>query len=775
MDKIKEGETLFIEGRLDEAENFFLNILSEHPENSEILNDLGVIHYAKGNIKDSEDYFVKALGSDGKNLDALQNLADFYQEQGRLVEAANCLERYISIGTKDTSILNRIGLIYAKMNDATRAEDAFEASLKLDPEQKTVKEHLEEIERRNGAKFKVEEKKRLLFLELPGVGNFLEHITKNLKNNYYVKHVKTTEHEKIVEHVNWADIIWLEWANEMAIHVTNKIPQVKDKKVICRLHGYEVFTDMPAQIDWSVVDLLVFVAKHKQEIFNRKFKVQSLSQAVIRNGVNTNEFTIADKKQNTKRLVFLGHLNFRKGLHMLLQFYHQLLKQDPEYYLYIRGEFQDQRLEMSTRTMIRELSLTNKLEFVDWIDDLNAWLSDKSHILSFSIEESFHYAVGNGMAAGLKPVIHAWNESREIWPEDFIFSDLDGFINIMLDKQYEPHKYRQMLFDHSLDFKRQLLEIEELLKEINAASKTEKPISNAVNVENSLDRDLSSEKQIFIGGTGRSGTTLFKNLLNTHKKIASFGETKVFDLARRFLNQLKYCSEEDKEREVCIFKKRWINDLYHFKVPWTTHKNNGDRGLHIWFTKEEIQVSLPILDGLINIQSEDEGYRVFGTFINHLFSAYAIKHNKPFWSEKTPSNAVHASFFARCFCNMKLINVIRDGRDVACSLMKVPWGMKDPKKALDWWANNLLQAIEVQSDIPKNSFLNVRYEDIIFRTDKTLKRVMKFLDIDWDDCLLEFEISSDSIGRYKKELSSDIQEYATKRYGKLLKAFQYSV
>ena len=74
--------------------------------------------------------------------------------------------------------------------------------------------------------------------------------------------------------------------------------------------------------------------------------------------------------------------------------------------------------------MIHELGLKNKIEFVDWVEDLNAWLADKSHILSFSLEESFHYAIGNGMAAGLKPVIHAWNESREIWPNEYIFETL---------------------------------------------------------------------------------------------------------------------------------------------------------------------------------------------------------------------------------------------------------------------------------------------------------------------------------------------------------------
>ncbi|MFW6103522.1 MAG: sulfotransferase [Bacteroidota bacterium] len=207
---------------------------------------------------------------------------------------------------------------------------------------------------------------KLLFLELPGTstGGHLDHIIDRLSNLYVTKYVKTTNHDEMLQLINWADIVWLEWANQLAIHVTNKIPQLKSKKVLCRLHGYEVFTDMPAQINWEVVDNLIFVAKHKQAIFNQKFKIKRPPQIIIRNGVDTTKFTIPENKKNTKKLVLLGHLNFRKGLPLLLHFYHELLQRDPEYFLYIRGEFQDPRLEMAAQTMIEELELRDKIEFV---------------------------------------------------------------------------------------------------------------------------------------------------------------------------------------------------------------------------------------------------------------------------------------------------------------------------------------------------------------------------------------------------------------------------
>ena len=321
---------------------------------------------------------------------------------------------------------------------------------------------------------------KIAVLCLPGLQSFLGDIVDYLKTKYEVRTCYSNNEKEIASAVKWADIVWLEWANQMAIHVTNKIPQIKDKKVICRLHGYEVFTDMPAHINWSVVDSLLFVARHKQKIFNQKFKVQSPTQTIVRNGININKFTIADNKQSTKRLVLIGHLNFRKGLPVLLQFYHELLKRDPEYYLYIRGEFQDPKLEMAAQTMIRELSLDKKLEFVDWVEDINSWLADKSHILSFSLEESFHYTIGNGMAAGLKPVIHAWNESRDIWPEEAIFKNLDEFLDIMLNPKYEPLTYRTFLSEHALDLETQCLKIDNVLKALISPKNRETAIKRRV-------------------------------------------------------------------------------------------------------------------------------------------------------------------------------------------------------------------------------------------------------------------------------------------------------
>jgi len=314
-----------------------------------------------------------------------------------------------------------------------------------------------------------EEKLSILFIEQKGLstGGHLNHIVENLQNKYNVRYLKTQDLTEVINAVKSADIVWLEWAYQLTALVTQKIRELESKPVVCRLHGFEVFTELPQQINWNVIDKLIFVANHKREIFNKRLPHVQVDQTVIRNGVVTDKFNIPENKVNTKKLLLLGHINYRKGLTLLIQFYNELLKRDPEFHLYIRGDWQDFRYKMAVMTMVEELKLYDKITFVEgWIDDLNAWVADKSHILSFSLEESFHYTIGNGMAAGLKPVIHAWNESREIWPNEFIFNDVQSFLDIMLDKTYEPERYRSLLFENKLTSSAQTENVENLIDEL---------------------------------------------------------------------------------------------------------------------------------------------------------------------------------------------------------------------------------------------------------------------------------------------------------------------
>jgi len=138
--KLKQGETLFAEEKIGEAEKCFLSLLEKNSEDVEALNNLGVLHCARGNVEESESYLLKALAIKEDYSDALLNLADLYQSIGRWKEAAKQLERLIRIDDHEPNVLNQLGVSYLEMGNMEKARSILAQSIKLDPGQKVVRD-----------------------------------------------------------------------------------------------------------------------------------------------------------------------------------------------------------------------------------------------------------------------------------------------------------------------------------------------------------------------------------------------------------------------------------------------------------------------------------------------------------------------------------------------------------------------------------------------------------------------------------------------------------
>lgn len=416
--------------------------------------------------------------------------------------------------------------------------------------------------------------------------------------------------------MDWADVTWFEWCDKVMVNASQKLK--KTSAVVCRLHGYEVFAGLPAHVDWSFVDQLIFVARHKRDIFNDSYKNVPTNQILIRNGVNLNTFSIPQKKENTKHLLLLGNLNYRKGLPMLMHFYNELLSRDPDFHLTIRGTWQDLRYKIATMTMIDELGLENKITFVeDWIENLNEWLSDKSHILSFSLEESFHYTIGEGMAAGLKPVIHAWNESRDIWPEEFIFHNLDTFIDITCAETYTPEAYRQFVETH-FPMEQQVEKIDRVLRDLAPSSNV---VPSSLVSQSEAPAAPPSvrywEKRYSAGGTSGAGSygrlAKFKaDVINTF--VREHDVETVIDLGCGDGNQLKFADYpayhglDVSETAIQRCRKLFADDDSKRFSLYIPDRFSLDDPAH----SAELALSLDVIYHLL----EDH---VFDTYMRHLF------------------------------------------------------------------------------------------------------------------------------------------------------------
>ena len=132
---------------------------------------------------------------------------------------------------------------------------------------------------------------KLAVVCMPGLESFLPDIVHSLEENYSVQTCYSKDMNEIATVVEWCDIVWIEWANELAIHITSELP-VEDKQVIIRLHSYEAMSGYCQQIDWKKVHTVIFVAQHICDILKKQNIVfpDSVKIRVIPNGVDINKF-----------------------------------------------------------------------------------------------------------------------------------------------------------------------------------------------------------------------------------------------------------------------------------------------------------------------------------------------------------------------------------------------------------------------------------------------------------------------------------------------------
>ncbi|GAI22880.1 unnamed protein product, partial [marine sediment metagenome] len=115
QNKLKEGKLLFAEGKLEQAEKFFVEILERDPANKEAYNNAGVVAFQKGDMKKAADFFARCLRIDPFYKDAVLNFSFVLRRLNRLPEFIRYLEKVVEKYPNDREIT-------CLLEQATRSE-----------------------------------------------------------------------------------------------------------------------------------------------------------------------------------------------------------------------------------------------------------------------------------------------------------------------------------------------------------------------------------------------------------------------------------------------------------------------------------------------------------------------------------------------------------------------------------------------------------------------------------------------------------------------------
>jgi hypothetical protein len=143
-----------------------------------------------------------------------------------------------------------------------------------------------------------------------------------------------------------------------------------------------------------------------------------------------------------------------------------------------------------------------------------------------------------------------------------------------------------------------------------------------------------------------------------------------------------------------------------------------------------------------------------GPAVRTFYEAYMEQQGKPRWGEKTPTYVQKMKLIQRALPEVRFVHVIRDGRDVALSVLDRTLRDLTAADVARRWQKKIGKARE---DSPKLAhYMELRYEDLVLATEPVLRRVCDFIKLDFDPRMLDYhERSSERLQEMARALPGD--------------------
>ncbi len=259
---------------------------------------------------------------------------------------------------------------------------------------------------------------------------------------------------------------------------------------------------------------------------------------------------------------------------------------------------------------------------------------------------------------------------------------------------------------------------------------------------------------VFVGGF-RSGSTLLINYLGLHPQISAIYETKfLVDLLR--LSRL-LLDENGRGRRELTMIAAWVGDpalSREMAIEFLMQRAFDDISLtqqvldgvapngkashecyalgtnHIlWEASEARQAIDPFLQAVSAGSGPQVLLPILSSGIQKLFSLHAGREGKCFWINKTPEIPRFQPELRQMLGRIRLVHLVRDGRDVVHSSAKLNWWSVE--MGARWW-KVFIEDVREQAFQAPADYLEVRYEKFVADHIGTLGRVLDFLEIDGD-------------------------------------------
>ena len=226
---------------------------------------------------------------------------------------------------------------------------------------------------------------------------------------------------------------------------------------------------------------------------------------------------------------------------------------------------------------------------------------------------------------------------------------------------------------------------------------------------------------IFIIGLPRSGTKLFREILNNHDRVFIPKAESLFIpfLVKKYGINPNFDSHNNK----ISLKKDLVRSVYCINMSVSFDDLNN---------KE--------FDDILNMNS-------WQYIFQYLFDNLVNKSKKNvIFGDKTPSYIYHLPLLFRVFPNAKFLHIIRDPRDQAVSAKKA-WNKSVYLSASNWYKS--IMSVKNFVAVNNINYIELKYEDLIINPKLLLNKIFSFLDLEFNENLITFDETVENLGEAK--------------------------
>ncbi len=321
---------------------------------------------------------------------------------------------------------------------------------------------------------------------------------------------------------------------------------------------------------------------------------------------------------------------------------------------------------------------------------------------------------------------------------------------------------------------------------------------------------------VLIGGSGRSGTSILKQILSAHPCTVSIaselriiidpgGGLDLFSALTdrwspysadrallRFRRLLEDCASENPFQKAfrlmvtavgasprryghCAIGSQFGDSFYRQRLERLFGQLIRDRSAGYWIGSPSYRMN-PVIQEAGPLDSETAG-EIIGSFFHDLYRHRAGSDKVTHWLDDTPFNILHALGLLALFPDMRLLHIHRNPLDVVASYRTKAWGGQETETIARRLSHVFQKWLAVRDQLPAPMYMEIGLEPLLDNPKKVLAELCGFAGLETDQAIIEAAenvVREDAhLGRWKSDLSPQEADKCRELFHPIMTAYGY--